>query len=126
MMQPGPTQTVLEILLHHQLLLCIALVILWLVRNRRYNGLNKYPGPLAASVSNLWRFIDVCKRRPELTLMSLHERHGDVVRIGPGAISFADPAALKTIYGLNNGFVKVSLRFPSPSPSQPLARVVLT
>ncbi|GAB0138625.1 hypothetical protein EsDP_00006851 [Epichloe bromicola] len=106
MMQPGLTQTVLENLLHHRLLLCIALVLLWLVRNRRYNGLNKYPGPFAASVSDLWRFIDVCKRRPELTLMSLHERHGDVVRIGPGAISFADPAALKAIYGLNNGFVK--------------------
>lgn len=31
-----------------------------------------------------------------------------MVRLGPNTLSFADPAALKAIYGLNKGYVKVS------------------
>ncbi|KAL9943425.1 hypothetical protein ACHAPW_007682 [Verticillium nonalfalfae] len=55
---------------------------------------------------NWWRFYDVWGQRPENTHIALHKKHGDVVRLGPNTLSFADPAALKTIYGLNKGFVK--------------------
>lgn len=51
--------------------------------------------------------MDVYRRRPEVTHISLHRKHGDIVRLGPNALSFADPKALKAIYGLNKGFVKV-------------------
>ncbi|KAI1812409.1 cytochrome P450 [Poronia punctata] len=78
----------------------------WLVRNRYYNGLNKYPGPFLASLTDLWRFFEVWGRRSEVTHRQLHAKYGDVVRLGPNTLSFADPAALKTIYGLNKGFVK--------------------
>lgn len=71
------------------------------------NGLNKYPGPLLASFSNIWRFVDVWNRRPDITQIALHRKHGDVVRLGPNVLSFSDPAAIKQIYGLNKGFVKV-------------------
>ncbi len=47
------------------------------------------------------------KRRPEVEHIKLHEKHGDVVRLGPNSLSFSDPKALKTIYGLNKGFTKV-------------------
>ncbi|KAI0469055.1 cytochrome P450 [Xylaria cf. heliscus] len=78
----------------------------WLIRNRYYNGLNEYPGPFMASLTDFWRLWDVWGRQSEVTHRKLHARYGDVVRLGPSTLSFADPKALKTIYGLNKGFIK--------------------
>jgi hypothetical protein len=85
----------------------VAVVISWLVRNRFHNGLQKYPGPLLASLTDWWRFWDVYNQRPEVTHQKLHAKYGDIVRLGPNTLSFADPKALKAIYGLNKGFIKV-------------------
>lgn len=71
------------------------------------NGLNKYPGPVLARFTDIWRAVDVYKRRPDITHNELHRKHGSIVRLGPNTLSFSDPAAIKTIYGLNKGFVKV-------------------
>ena len=79
----------------------------YLVRNHYYNGLYKYPGPVLASLTDWWRFFDVLGRRPDITHIRLHQKHGDIVRLGPNTLSFADPRALKTIYGLNKGLTKV-------------------
>ena len=59
-----------------------------------------------ASITDWWRFYDVYKRRPETTHRQLHAKHGSVVRLGPNVLSFSDPKAMKTIYGLNKGFIK--------------------
>ncbi|KAF4126445.1 Cytochrome P450, partial [Geosmithia morbida] len=96
----------LEAVLTHWILVTFALLAARLLRNHFHNGLNKYPGPLVASLTDWWRFIDVYKRRPELTQQGLHAKYGDVVRLGPNTLSFADPSALKSIYGLNKGFTK--------------------
>ena len=88
-----------------------------LLRNRYNGGLNKYPGPFLASLTDFWRFWDVYQRRPEITHQKLHAKCGDVVRLGPNVLSFADPKALKTIYGLNKGFTKVCLLTFPCSPS---------
>lgn len=77
-----------------------------LLRNKFHHGLSKYPGPLLASYTNWWRFVDNLGRRTERTYIALHRRHGDIVRVGPNVLSFADPRAIKIIYGLNKGFVK--------------------
>lgn len=81
--------------------------VAYLLNNYFNRGLNKYPGPFLASLTDWWRFVDVYKRRPEVTHLKLHRDLGDVVRLGPNSLSFADPAALKSIYGLNKGYVKV-------------------
>ncbi|KAI0876746.1 cytochrome P450 [Hypoxylon argillaceum] len=78
----------------------------WLIKNRYCNGLNEYPGPFLASLTDLWRLWVVWGRQAEVTHRKLHAQYGDVVRLGPKTLSFADPKALKTIYGLNKGFVK--------------------
>jgi hypothetical protein len=85
------------------------LAIAYLLRNYFYHGLNKYPGPLLARFTDWWRVWDVYGRRPDITHLALHRKHGDIVRLGPNALSFANPKSLKTIYGLNKGFIKVSL-----------------
>ena len=84
----------------------ILIVIAYLARNYFNHGLNKYPGPFAATLTDWWRFIDVWGRRPDITHIKLHRQLGDIVRLGPNDLSFADPKAIKQIYGLNKGFVK--------------------
>ncbi|KAK6207097.1 hypothetical protein LQW54_007526 [Pestalotiopsis sp. IQ-011] len=97
---------IVSVLTQYWLPLSVFLTLGWLVKNRFQRGLHKYPGPFLASITDLWRFWDVYKQRPEVTHQQLHAKHGDVVRIGPNTLSFADPKALKTIYGLNKGFIK--------------------
>lgn len=93
-------------------------LVAYLLKNYFNHGLNKYPGPFLASITDWWRFVDVYKRRPEATHLRLHAKHGDVVRLGPNALSFADPKALKSIYGLNKGYVKVSAEKSTPPKSE--------
>ncbi|WPG98294.1 Hypothetical protein R9X50_00108200 [Acrodontium crateriforme] len=77
-----------------------------LLTNKYQKGLNKYPGSKFAALTNLWRFIDALKRSPERTHVALHRQYGDVVRLGPNVLSFADPKAIKVIYGLNKNMTK--------------------
>jgi len=86
----------------------IVTTVAWLARNKFNKGLNKYPGPALAGFTDWWRFFElVSSRKTEQTHIQLHEKYGDVVRLGPNVLSFADPKALKVIYGLNKGFTKV-------------------
>ena len=104
-------ESIISFLCEHSLLTLSSILVLYLAKNRSYHGLQKYPGPFVASLTDWWRFFDVLGRRPETTHIKLHRQHGDIVRLGPNVLSFADPKALKTIYGLNKGFTKVCLRF---------------
>ncbi|KAL2129346.1 hypothetical protein VTI74DRAFT_7920 [Chaetomium olivicolor] len=100
------TDQIIQILGEHWLPILLIAIVAWLARNRYHNGLSKYPGPFLASLTDWWRFFDVYGRRPERTHIALHKKYGPVVRLGPNTLSFADPEALKTIYGLNKGFIK--------------------
>jgi hypothetical protein len=95
-----------ELIQYWPAVLAVSFVV-YILRNRYHNGLNKYPGPVFASLTDWWRFRDVYKRRAEITHIKLHEKYGDVVRLGPNVLSFSNPKVLKTIYGLNKGFTKV-------------------
>ncbi|KAI6299158.1 hypothetical protein MCOR29_011034 [Pyricularia oryzae] len=102
----GLTAPILHFLAANWLPVLVAVTAAWLARNRFQKGLHKYPGPFLASLTDFWRVWDVYKQRPEVTHRKLHERYGDVVRLGPNALSFSDPKALKAIYGLNKNMVK--------------------
>ncbi|KAK3394933.1 cytochrome P450-like protein [Podospora didyma] len=100
------TDRLVQLLVQNWLPVVLTAVLAWFVKNRYHNGLNKYPGPFLASLTDWWRFVDVYRRRPDQTHIALHKKHGSVVRLGPNVLSFSDPEALKTIYGLNKGFIK--------------------
>ncbi|KAK3349306.1 cytochrome P450-like protein [Lasiosphaeria hispida] len=100
------TDQIIQALAQHWVLVVVTGLVGWLVKNRYHNGLNKFPGPLTASLTDWWRFFDVYGQRPERTHIALHKKYGGVVRLGPNSLSFSDPEALKTIYGLNKGFIK--------------------
>ncbi|KAF1816447.1 cytochrome P450 [Eremomyces bilateralis CBS 781.70] len=85
------------------LVTCIAARLL---HNKYGRGLHRYPGPWLAAYMTIWRFLENYGRRTEWTHINLHRRYGDVVRLDPNALSFADPKAIKVIYGLNKGMVK--------------------
>lgn len=92
----------------------LSLLAAKLVVNRFGGGLNGIPGPFAASFTDWWRVFIVWGRRPELTHIKLHEKYGPLVRLGPRTVSVGNAEAIKTIYALNAGFVKVS-PFPRAS-----------
>lgn len=100
-------ESILSTVGHYWHLVLPVFAIAYLASNYFNKGLHRYPGPALARVSDVWRFVDVWNRRPDITHVKLHRRHGDIVRLGPNTLSFSDPAAIKTIYGLNKGFVKV-------------------
>lgn len=92
----------------HILLGAVALVMIYFTRNYFTPGVCAVPGPFCAKISNVWRFLDVANGSAEATLYKLHKRHGDYVRLGPNVVSVRNLDALKTIYGINKGYTKVS------------------
>lgn len=66
-----------------------------------FHRLRKFPGPLWMSLSKwLMVYPDLKGQRPYM-FQKLHEKYGDVIRVGPRELSVVDPAALSTIYGGN-------------------------
>jgi hypothetical protein len=100
-------ELILPLISQHWPLALVLLLVVYLADNYFHHRLNKYPGPFLAALTDWWRFVDVCRRSPHITHIALHRKHGDIVRLGPNYVSFADPMAIKQIYGLNKGFVKV-------------------
>lgn len=100
---------VLTALVQHWPVVLVTVTASFLLSNKFWKGLNKYPGPTAAGYSNWWRLWDVNKRNHHWTTLALHREHGDIVRLGPNVLSFADPKAIKQIYGLNKGITKVGI-----------------
>ena len=68
--------------------------------------LSRYPGPLIAKFTNLWRLVDVWEGQHHETLRKLHKQHGSVVRIGPNLLSLSDPRWIKTVYSIKGDFQK--------------------
>lgn len=91
----------------HWVLLSLVSFISYHLYNKFGHGINRFPGPTIAAYTHWWRFFDVLGRRAQHTHIKLHRQHGDIVRLGPNVLSFADPQAIKDIYGLNKGFTKV-------------------
>lgn len=100
-------ESIISLLSQHWPSAFLIVAVAYFAKNYFNHGLHKYPGPILASLTDWWRFFDVLGRRPDITQNKLHRKHGDIVRLGPNVLSFSSPAALKSIYGLNKGFIKV-------------------
>lgn len=66
-----------------------------------FSTLQGIPGPLLAKLTNLWRMRVVYRRDSHDTYLKLHEKYGDLVRIGPNCISINSPDAIASIYGIS-------------------------
>ncbi|KAK4496721.1 hypothetical protein PRZ48_012704 [Zasmidium cellare] len=89
-----------------QLLPLLALTFLFTRLLWSYLHLRHIPGPLIASITDLWRLIDVWQRDSHNTHTNLHAKYGEVVRIGPNTVLVSRPDIVQDIYGISKGFVK--------------------
>jgi hypothetical protein len=76
------------------------------IHYRFFHSLSQFPGPLVASFTNLWKIYQIYQGKFEYTLLDLHRKYGNVVRIGPNHVDVSDGTALKDIYGTSNSFPK--------------------
>ncbi|OSD05151.1 high nitrogen upregulated cytochrome P450 monooxygenase 2, partial [Trametes coccinea BRFM310] len=71
-----------------------------LYRLSPYHPPAAYRGPLGCKLSKFWMACLSVTGRQHLYLKRLHERYGDVVRIGPNELSFRDPSFLGAMLGV--------------------------
>lgn len=81
--------------------------ILYLLRIRYHAGMNKFNGPFLASFTDLWKVWYTYTHGTKPIYVDLHEQYGDIVRVGPKDLSFADPRAIREIYGPRGANQKV-------------------
>lgn len=74
---------------------------------RSWQRLRHIPGPFWASISDFPRLFWVRTKKAHLIHQQMHEKYGEVVRIGPKTVIFRDPAAIPTVYPMRAGFPKV-------------------
>ncbi|KAH6685925.1 cytochrome P450 [Plectosphaerella plurivora] len=80
----------------------------YVVYYRHIHPLSKYPGPFWASLTNLWKLKELWGLHLPDTLVRLHQKYGDVVRIGPNQISFQQGGAVPRIYKAGRVLAKTS------------------
>ena len=86
--------------------ICLALV--QTVRTTYRNGIRSVPGPFVAKFSILYRLSMVSQGKAPEEYGKLHEKYGDIVRVGPKQVSVNDHTAISQIYGISSRFGKVS------------------
>lgn len=82
-------------------------VVLRFASFRYMYGIHKFKGPFLASFTDFWRFLNAYRNKL-FPSRHLHEEYGDVVRLGPNALCFRDPQAIKDIYGAGKNWEKVT------------------
>lgn len=73
-----------------------------------FHPLAHIPGPRLAALTNLWKVYHIYDTQLHAVLLSLHEKHGSVVRIGPNDVHIQDNEAVATIYKGGRTFPKTS------------------
>ncbi|KAI0167742.1 putative benzoate 4-monooxygenase cytochrome P450 [Pestalotiopsis sp. NC0098] len=68
--------------------------------------LRHVPGPFLASLSDIPRMLWVTTKKAHLIHQRLHDKYGEVVRVGPNTVIFRDPTAIPTVYPMRAGFPK--------------------
>ena len=89
------------------LFICVALSLAVFQLWRTWWRLKHIPGPFPASITNFQRARWVTTKRAHLILQDMHEKYGEVVRIGPNTVAFSNPEAIPTVYTARTGFPKV-------------------
>ncbi|KAH8990970.1 high nitrogen upregulated cytochrome P450 monooxygenase 2 [Lactarius akahatsu] len=64
-----------------------------------FHPLAKYPGPAIAKTSRLWAAYHCAKGDLHRLYKSLHDRYGDVVRVGPNELSIRNSSLIHPILG---------------------------
>ncbi|KAI0451651.1 putative benzoate 4-monooxygenase cytochrome P450 [Xylaria acuta] len=74
-----------------------------------WNRLRHIPGPLLSSLTNLPRVLWVKTGQSQKYHRQLHEKYGEVVRLGPNMVSISNPEVIPILYPTRPGFPKSDL-----------------
>lgn len=85
------------------------IVVVRLVSLRYRYGLSKFNGPFLASFTDFWRMCHAYANNNRAPMIHLHDEYGDVVRVGPNVLSFAQPEVIRDIYGPGKVWEKVRI-----------------
>lgn len=81
----------------------LALILTYFVGTVIYNlffhPLRRFPGPILFRATRLGFCYKLCTGSIPFEVLALHEKYGDVVRIAPDQLAFANPQAWKDIMG---------------------------
>ncbi|KAK1715451.1 cytochrome P450 monooxygenase, partial [Colletotrichum acutatum] len=69
------------------------------IYNLFFHPLRHYPGPKLWAATPLPAAINILRGTPHLTILELHKRYGDVVRVGPNELALAHADAWKDVCG---------------------------
>lgn len=90
-------------------ILLLGLIFVHLLRNRYKTHLSSIPGPLLASLSQLWLFYH-CFLGRSANDFELHQKYKTkLLRLGPSTVAVSDVEAVKIIYGWKRVFPKASI-----------------
>jgi len=73
-------------------------IIGYVIYQRFFHPLSKFPGPFLASLTDLWKIYNLASHRAPEMMQDLHDRYGQIVRIGPNDLSFTSKDAVAAIY----------------------------
>ncbi len=105
-----PLSAILDCPYYALLVLVSACLVIAVLRSRAA-GIEHIPGPFLAKYTDALRAYMAFKYsgREVNLYMKLHEKYGDVVRIGPQSVSVLDPRAVSVIYNVKARLSKVCL-----------------
>lgn len=78
--------------------ICILYLLVYIIYQRFFHPLAKYPGPFLASVTDLWQVHQFLTLRQPYHLTELHAKYGAFVRYGPDKLSITAEDAIPIIY----------------------------
>lgn len=82
--------------------------------------LSRYPGPKLAAISFIPQLFYEIRGQQHSWAKALHDKYGEVVRIGPNALVYRAPRVWKDIYGHKKGGQKTFFKDPqlyTPTPN---------
>ncbi|KAK4041617.1 cytochrome P450 [Parachaetomium inaequale] len=111
--------TALTLLTSHWPLLLLSTLLLRSLYKRYASPLRKYPGPVLASFTRLWKVKSTASGRTHLDHIALHRRYGPVVRIAPNEVSVSSPEAARALLSAGKRFFKTPFYGVFPPPENP-------
>ncbi len=94
--------------LSYMLIGTIILCSLGLIYDLLFSPLRHFKGPLIGRFTNFYRAVLTLGGKVDQHFQDWHRRWGHAVRVGPNAVSIADPDLIKVIYTTKNAWSKVS------------------
>ncbi|KAI1317132.1 cytochrome P450 [Xylariaceae sp. FL0255] len=75
-----------------------------------FHPLSKFPGPKIAAVSNVWYACHWVSRRWPWAVEAALKQYGDIVRVAPNELAFANPQASIDMYGAHDKSLEIFVK----------------